>query len=481
MTLAGAWVYTGGLEKRRGRTNRTPLPLVIPTVAADGVTDDRAAIQAAINSLPTGGGVVYIRKGTTGSGLCYIGSAGISGGGDYGLAITRNNVTLTGDPGAGITSNVSGMRLLIAAGIGLTNPTDPISTGSWITSATAYTPPGTIAQGATSVTLASSAAAANFTAGDVAFIRTGSCTASAQLREPDAELNVVSSVSGATLNLKYPTKKPYQQEYLLTAGAVDTDTSSPTGAGAATVYGVAKMSPQCLTGFALRGLTVDMNDPTSGQSIAVWLHQAWGVVVDSCTIKGGKYGLASRYARAVHITNSAFYTYGSSSTGDPAWVAPSTGSSDWLMENCTATAAAGIPAKLHLHEGLSDMKYVNWSSVADNGPGQSGASPISIRARAYRHCHDLTMSGAYTASGSSFCVVNATTTGSVYFARLHLTGNPGGFFLNLADPAVRIEQGNYSTSGTAASGAATYSGGATAGTVMVTGGLDPTNIVLGAP
>jgi len=454
---------------------------VIPNVVADGVTDDRAVIQAAIDSLPTSGGTVYLKKGATGTGQCFIGTAGVSGGGDYGLAITRSNVTLTGDAGAGIVGTVPGMRLLVAGGIGLTEPTNPVDNNTWITSATAYTPPGAIAQGATSITLASAADAAHFTAGDVVFIRTGSCTASALLREPDAELNVVTAVSGAVLNLKFPTKKPYVPEFLLTSGATANDTSSPSGQGAACVYGVAKMSPNCLTGFTLRGLTIDMQDPTSGQAMAVWLHQAWGVVVDSCTIKSGKYGLASRYTRGVHVANCSFYSYGSSSTGDPAWVAPSTGSSDWLMEGCSGTAAAGIPAKLHLHEGLSDIKYVGWTSTADDGPGQSGASPISIRARAYRHYHDLTMTGAYTASGSSFCVVNSNCVGPVYFARLKLTGNPGGYFLNVADPAARIEQAQLATSGTPGSGTSLYSNGAASGTVLVTGGTDPTNVVLGGP
>jgi len=458
-------------RRRRTICSRRRPVIITPNVAADGVTDDRAAIQAAINSLPPAGGIVYL------PGLCYVGSAGTSGGAPYGIAITRNNVTLTGAPGAGLTSDVPSIRVLVIGGAALSTPTDPLA--NWITSDTVMPFAGRQWADSTTITLANATDAATLVPGDLLFLRTGSLTASALLREPDAELNVVTAVSGATVTLKYPTKKPYQQEYLLTAGATANDISSPTGAGAACAFGVAKLTGRVITGAVVRGIKVWCTDTSGGTGCGIFLLQAWGATIDTCDVKGSKYGIAARFSRAVQIISPTVQMVAAdSSVTDPAWIAPSTGCSDWIITSGRGSTT-GQAAKLHCHEGISDLKYVDWQSTAANAPGQAGASNVSVRSRAYGHYFDLTMSGAYTSTGSDMVYVSNTVSsarGQVYFERLNLTGTPGRYMVKFDSTTPTIEQGNLSITGIGATGSTTY-----AGSPLVTGGVDPTNVVLGAP
>ena len=165
---------------------------------------------------------------------------------------------------------------------------------------------------------------------------------------------------------------------------------------------------------------------TGGTATAVRLHQAWGVVVSDCAIVSGKYGVAARYARDVRISGTTLHTLGADSDRDPAWIAPSTGCTNWLVEHCRGSGET--PAKIHAHEGVADLRVVDWRSRTPDGPGQAGASNVSVRERAYRHAYELDMAGAYTAENCSMVRVTSEVVGpkdQVQFQRLKLRGRPG--------------------------------------------------------
>lgn len=403
---------------------------VIPQVVGDGTTDDRAAIQAALNSLPATGGTVWLPS------LCAIGSGGNSGGAPIGVVIPRDNVTLTGPPGAGLTSAVAGIRLLIATGHAKTNAADPYDTTQWVTSLTPM-PVSPIAEGATTITFTNSGDAATLAAGDLIFIRTGQLVDAVQSREPDSELNEVLSVAGSVVTLKYPTAKSYAQEYYITGTTGMTSTSVTANAAP---FGVAKVSGRILRNFTVKGLKILQTDSTTGTATGVQMQSCWGVNIEDCEVNFGKYGIGARYARQVRITRTNLHTLGAASDNDPAWIGPSTGCSDWVIQSCRGSGV--VPAKLHGHEGVADLRYLDWQSRTPNGAGQSAASNISVRARAYRHVYDVDMTGSYTTTSTDMLAVTSEVVGEpgqVHFRRLRLRGAPARSFLNIGSSAVTID------------------------------------------
>jgi hypothetical protein len=180
---------------------------------------------------------------------------------------------------------------------------------------------------------------------------------------------------------------------------------------------------------------------TSGPSTALNVQQAWGVVIKDCSITFGKYGIAARYAREVRISDTSLYTLGADSDQDPAWIAPSTGCTDWLVKSCRGGGVA--PAKIHAHEGVADLRFTDWRSQTPDGPGQRGAENVSVRGRAYRHVYDVDLSGAYTDHDCAMVRVTSSVTGprmQVDFPRLKLRGTPGLAFIAVETKAVAIRE-----------------------------------------
>jgi hypothetical protein len=409
--------------------SKPPAGAIVPDVAADGRTDDRAAIQKALDSAPGDRpSTVWL------PGLCAIGQGGVSAGAPFGLVVRKNGVTLTGATGAGLVSTVPGIRLLLVVGA-RGAPGDPLDDADWITSAPVMPFAGDVAQGQTRISLASAAQAAQLRPGDVVFLRTGQLINSRLPREPDAELNEVLSVSGTTVTLRYPTAKPYRPERTVSGRSGPTD---PEGSGAPAPWGVVRATDMVLRDFTVRGLHLLARSPQS-TTAAVHLFQVWGAVVDDCLVEFGKYGVAARYARQVTISGTTLNTVGDMGPRDPAWVAPSTGCTDWLVQHCRGGGT--VPAKLHGHEGVARLRYVDWRSRTPDGPGQAGASNISVRARAYDHSYDVVMSGAYTRRSCAMVEVTSAVTGpptQVQFQRLSLSGSPGLAFLDIQSTAVTI-------------------------------------------
>ena len=413
----------------RANASKAPAGAIVPDVVADGRTDDRAAIQKALDSAPGDRPCTIWLPG-----LCAVKQAGVSGGAPFGLVVRKNGVTLTGAAGAGLVSTVPGIRLLLVDGA-QAPADDPLNPDHWITSAPVLPFGGNVAQGQTQISLASASDAAKLAPGDVVFLRTGQLINSKLPREPDAELNEVAGVSGTTVTLRYPTAKPYAPERHIQGRSGPT---APDGAGAPAPWGVVRATDIVVRDFAVRGLRL-LAESDQSTTAGVQMFQVWGAVVDNCSIDFGKYGVAARYARQVTISGTTLNTVGPMGPRDPAWVAPSTGCTDWLVEHCRGGGT--VPAKLHGHEGIADLRYVDWQSKTPDGPGQAGASNISVRARAYNHSYDVVMSGAYTDRNCAMVEVTAAVTGppkQVQFERLRLSGSPGLAFLFIQSTAVTI-------------------------------------------
>lgn len=406
-----------------------PAGAIVPDVAADGRTDDRAAIQSALDNAPVDRPcTVWI------PGLCYIDQGGASGGAPYGILVERDDVTLTGPPGAGLISRVARIRLVVVSGI-RGGRQDPLDTERWITR-TPVVPFGrAIGSGETLISLAVDEATPRLRRGDLVFLRTGQLLASARPREPDAELNMVVRVSGPDVRLAYPTAKPYAPERF----TIDAQsTSEPDGTGPPAPWGIVRATDRVVRNCTIRGLRLLAHDEESA-SDAVHLLQAWGVRVENCSIEFGKYGIAARYSRDVTIVGSTVRAVGDGADRDPAWIAPSTGCTQWTVENCRGGGT--VPAKIHAHEGVADFRVLNWWSQTPDGPGEPGASNVSVRARAYRHLYELDMTGAYSAAGCAMVRVTSSVVGppeQVQFRRLKLRGSAGLAMLYIESGAVAV-------------------------------------------
>lgn len=101
-------VFSQGVEFPDGTTQTTAASSGAATVAlvADGVTDNLAAINAAISALPANGGTVQLVP--QGTGACYVSGT---------LTITKNGVILRGNSPSPSTSATGALTLQFAAGI----------------------------------------------------------------------------------------------------------------------------------------------------------------------------------------------------------------------------------------------------------------------------------------------------------------------------------------------------------------------------
>jgi hypothetical protein len=158
-----------------------------------------------------GGGIVYLGPGT----YNFDGAVTQAGGLKWAVGVDADNIHIRGDGAGATTITTSGD----AAPFFLNGTLKHNDAAHWWyyrhQGQIAY-PISAAAAGDRTITLSSAADAANFAVGDYAYIRTGQLLA-ATAEQPDAELNIVTAITGAVLSLRYPLAKPYQQEYFAAA------------------------------------------------------------------------------------------------------------------------------------------------------------------------------------------------------------------------------------------------------------------------
>lgn len=427
MLLGGGLLTAGALVASLTARDPQRGTVIAPDVAADGHTDDGPAIQRALDAAPGDKPcTVFLR------GLCYVGAAGVSGGAPFGLVLRKSMVTLAGSDGAGLVSDVEGIRLLVVTGVPGTAG-DPLARDAWITSARVLPFSRPVDEGSDAIHL--DGVDRSLGPGDLVFLRTGQLTDARLAREPDSELNEVAAVSRGQVTLRFPTAKPYLPERVRSEGNAIT---SPDGEGRQAPWGLSRATGCVVRDVAVLGLRLIVRS-TGGTSTALRLQQAWGVTVSDCSIIFGKYGISGRYARDVRITRTHLHTLGADSDRDPAWIAPSTGCTDWSVESCRGGGL--VPGKLHAHEGVADLRFTDWRSRTPDGPGQVGAENVSVRGRAYRQVYEVDMEGAYSEAGCAMARITSEVSGppdQVLFRELRLRGDPGSAYISVQTSAVTI-------------------------------------------
>lgn len=357
----------------------------------DGTTDDRAAVQLAFDAAhAAGGGTVYFPAGTYLTSFrtpTYTSSMKVC------WLVYGSNVTIEGAPGATITLTsgyASGFFVFLGVG-GQATPATVDSSGSWwvdhnynspadsATDHPVYTMTAASA-GATSVTLATAADAANFSAGDAVYIRTGQTLAVAGESLPDAEMNEVVAANSGTgvLTLKYPLAKDYAQEYFPDAGLDDATTTTATAWPAE--FGVQNIEAVVARNMAVRGLTFDVRQ-TTGQGYVIALGSVLGYEIsgcrghlqNACLQTGGPYRTA-RFADNVLTVDQQ--------TQADLVLSADKGCGDVVMADNTFIASGGVyPVFLHLHEGTYNATVQRLA--IRNPPGAWANHAIQILGRSY--------------------------------------------------------------------------------------------------
>lgn len=334
----------------------------------DGTTDDRLAIQAAIDAAgAAGGGEVYFPPGTYKLTSYQTATYTDSSTAYFHLLVNFDNITFRG---AGRSSIISSVADIIPFFVYKTAPA-----ANWDyaqSSATVYTMTAA-AFGASSITLVTPANAGNFAVGDYAFIRTGQ-TIAADTKQPDSEVNQIVSADAGTgiLTFRWPLAKGYAQEYFITGTTGRTSTSVTANLAA---FGVAKVTTSIVTGLALRDLYLIC----PGSLYAITGNGMVGLRIEGVD---GLYGAGLLSANVVR--DARFIGNRLENTGTGAWTysfGMGYATSDVNISENLFTGAH--TAFLHIHEGCAAIIVSGNQFHTPATATSSAEQAISVRGRAY--------------------------------------------------------------------------------------------------
>ena len=353
----------------------------------DDTTDDRAAIQAAIDACgAAGGGTVLVPPGTY-----RLNSQTITGvgGAPANLCISYDNVEIVGSgPSSVLKATLANTSMFLISGaakgarIATGSPQNWYqygwheSGGTGAPQATVYTLSGSYAKGAVSVTLATPAQASNFAVGDYICLRTGQTLTTPALGQPDAEINRIDSVNAGTgvLGLRWPTAKPYAQEYYVAGTGGVTSTSVTANLAP---YGVQNVQSRLLLRPRLADLSLQH---TAGGGAAIIGGQAleptWERIVwqgaNSFESFGGHRGHTVRdcHLYFADIPGSAYCFSADQSTSDAQFVG----------NQVYADAGSQVPI-IHIHEGAARVLIAENQCICPIIAVDTNW--LSVRARAY--------------------------------------------------------------------------------------------------
>jgi hypothetical protein len=335
---------------------------------AGGTPEDMADVIDIFDEIQADpAGIAYFPRGH------YVFADGATAGGlKYQFPITRGNVVVEGDGGSTLlesTLSDANGRMFTIFGHGKTN-----GIANWATNeyydATLYAISGAVVKGARTITLATPADAANFAVGDYVFIRTGQ-TLAALTGQPDAEINQIVSADAGTgvLTFRWPTTRPYAQEYYITGTSGITSTSVTANAAP---FGVANVTDRTIENITLRGLHIKQRNGL--QVLSPW--QCVNVTIEGCILDYDYLGIGSQNSRIVRVRGNRFIHIASGSASYA--VAPSTGCADWSIDDNDILSTTF--SQIHLHEGVA-RTHVTRNRITANA--LTGNQLISIAARAY--------------------------------------------------------------------------------------------------
>lgn len=377
----------------------------------DGTTDDRNAIQAAIQAASVSGGTVWfaaknylLTSTTTTSGVIYH------------LYVGADNVELVGAPGAKLLSTTTSAAIFLISGA-LRSGVSSFGTKG-IAAGTTYTMTAA-AQFDTQVTVATAAQAGNFVAGDYILVRTGQTIAGTL--QPDAEINKVVSVSVGTgiIQLAWPLTKAYVQEYYISGTSGPTSTSVTANLAP---FGVANVTDRVISNIAIRNLSFD----ATGGRHAIVGGSIVGYAIEGCRADITGAGLQSQGAtRFTYYRNNRLNCRG---TGTSIYhLTTDACSSDCVIDGNMLTGERVV--FVHVHEGSANVTITN--NTIDSKASVADENAISIRGRAY---NIIVVGNRICNGGANGAIyVDATCTGGGLIAN-NIVSNPTGGGIAVAAP-----------------------------------------------
>lgn len=358
----------------------------------DGVSDDTSAWQATINACgEAGGGVVYAPPG-----IYRLATRSGAGGLFWALYVGYDNITIEGAGPATVIINACAenavtffaggdMKAAVAAGDVTSWPMyQPFGFGNNSPDTfrpSTYLPNATIPEHATRVTFATGDDADNFAADDWIAIRTGQTVGGSEgddtwQNQPAAEINRVKAKGVGYIDLYWPTKRTYAQEYFqggLTYGPTTTSVTANLAK-----FGVSNITDRILLNFTVRNLKiVDTSGefPFQGRTV-------YNMLFEYISFEGTVVGL-NNPATWRNFTMRGCRSVTTAATTSGLWCfASDTGCSDGLLDDFIQETFGDYPITFHCNEDSADITFANFTL---NNPEYAGdLHPLSVRSRGRR-------------------------------------------------------------------------------------------------